>query len=716
MAANPFTQYLTEINKAYARGDSTEHTHRPALKTLIEALSDKITATNEPSRIKCGAPDLVISRSLRKLDQNIGYIETKDINANLNEAAKTDQIKKRYLPSLPNFILTDYIEFRWYINGEKKLTARLAEESAGKFTATDKSISDVQELLGHFLRQQPTAITSAKELAERMAHLARLLHDITAETFKVETERGQLHAQFDAFKKVLIHDLTADQFADMYAQTIAYGLFAARCHIEDVNVFGVDKYAAFHGMDVKKGELTREHAAFLLPKTNPFLRKAFGHIAGPDLDDRIAWLVDEIIALLRQARMDIVLKDFGKRTKRTDPVIHFYETFLAAYDSKLRETRGVYYTPEPVVSYIVRSVDFLLKEKFGLKQGLADKSKIKIPVKITKGTKTVETTKEFHKCLILDPATGTGTFLYEVLQNIYDTIRRTSKGAWPEYVRDHLLPRLFGFELMVAPYAIAHMKLGLALAETGYDFSSDERLRVFLTNTLQEAEEASNLPLFTQWLADEAREANEVKRDLPIMVVLGNPPYSGHSANASETKEFIQPGQSYSIQSVKGRMVQKTAGKNGTWIRYKTFIGQLLQDYYKIDGQPLGEKNPKWLQDDYVKFIRFAQWRIEQTGSGILAFITNHGYLDNPTFRGMRQNLMSTFSEIYILDLHGNAKKKETCPDGSEDKNVFDIQQGVSIGIFVKQPQSSPSVLACDFSSESPAIHSRGSSALKGQN
>jgi predicted helicase len=313
-------------------------------------------------------------------------------------------------------------------------------------------------------------------------------------------------------------------------------------------------------------------------------------------------------------------------------------------------------------------------------------------------------TREFHRCLILDPAAGTGTFLYDVIQTIYDTIRRPAKGAWPEYVRDHLLPRLFGFELMVAPYAIAHMKLGLALAETGYDFSSDERLRVFLTNTLQEAEEMTDLPLFGQWLADEAKEANEVKRELPIMVVLGNPPYSGHSANASEITQFIEPNKPYSVQKADGSIVNKIAGNKGTLIKRKNFIGQLLLDYYIVDGQPLGEKNSKWLQDDYVKFIRFAQWRIEQTGSGILAFITNHGYLDNPTFRGMRQNLMNTFSDIYILNLHGNSKKKETCPDGSEDKNVFDIQQGVSIGIFVKQLQSSTSVPACD------------PSALKGRN
>lgn len=656
-------EYLQRINAAYARGDATEHTHRPALKTLIEALGDRVTATNEPRRVDCGAPDFVVSRRLRRTDETFGYIECKDIGTPLGREERSPQLK-RYLAGLDNLILTDYIEFRLYVGGEHRQTAVLARERDGTFRPTTDGPDEVAGLFTAFFAGEPMRVSSPKILAERMAGIARLLRDLIAETFAREAEQGPLHTQYEAFKRVLLHDLEPGDFADMYAQTICYGLFAARCHISEQAAWGPDEHAAFHGVDAGPREFTRERAGWLLPKTNPFLRNIFGQIAGPEMDDRVAWLVDDLVALLRNAQMDRVLRDFGHAQQgRTDPVVHFYETFLAAYDPRLRESRGVYYTPEPVVSYIVRSVDWLLREKFGLRRGLADEKKVKVRVN-ENGSFTPVTGQslrearqngrpviDVHRCLILDPAAGTGTFLFEVIRRIHRRFQR-NQGAWPGYVRDHLLPRLFGFELMMAPYAICHMKLGLELADTGYDFESDERLGVYLTNTLEEAEEMTGLPLFGHALAEEVRAANRVKRDLPIMVILGNPPYSGHSEN------------------------------KGDWIR------GLLRDYYFVDGEPLGEKNPKWLQDDYVKFIRYAQHRIQQTGAGILAFVTNHGYLDNPTFRGMRQQLMQTFSEIYVLDLHGNAKKKETCPDGSKDENVFDIMQGVSIGIFVKLPDA----------------------------
>jgi len=632
MAEKPFDEYLRQINEAYLRGDATEHTHRPALKKLIESLGKKLTATNEPRRVKCGAPDFVVTRRKRTLDEKIGYIECKDIGTNLSQAAKTEQIKKRYLPGLHNFVLTDYIEFRWYVSGEVRLAARLANEGIGeKFKLADKGVDKVGELLGLFLSQEAERITTAKELAIRMGGMARLMRNVIGETFKQEEEAGILHGQLEAFREVLIHDLKPERFADMYAQTICYGLFTGRCHIEDMTVFGPDKYAAFHGMNGKRGEFTRRDAAYLLPKTNPFLRKMFNHIAGPDLDERIAWLVDDVVALLRETRMEGVLKDFARKKGRRDPVVHFYETFLAEYDPKLRKSRGVYYTPDPVVSYIVRSVDWLLKENFGVKRGLADESKIKTE----KG--------EVHKVLILDPAVGTGTFLFEVIDLIHSRFRK-QKGMWSGYVREHLLPRLFGFELMMAPYAIAHMKLGLELAETGYDFESDERLGIYLTNTLEEAEETTR-NLFAQWLSEEARAANNVKKDLPIMVVLGNPPYSNF-----------------------GMMNQ------GEWI-----LG-LLEDYKK----GLGEKKLN-IRDDFIKFIRYGQFRIDQTGAGVLAFITNNTYIDGITRRRMRESLLETFSDIYILNLHGDIANKEKCPDGSKDENIFDIQQGVAIGIFVRE-------------------------------
>lgn len=616
--------YLKQIEKDLTAGNATEHTYRPALKNLIESLQKKITATNEPKREQCGAPDFIITQGQKTL----GYIEAKDIGKSLKEVLKTDQLK-RYLGSLNNLVLTDYLEFRWFVNGEHRLTATLATVGKNAKLKTDaESQEQVAELLNSFLNTQAVELANSRELATRMAGFARLIRDSIENALTEEKATSTLHQQMEAFKKVLLHSLEESEFADMYAQTICYGMFAARCNS-------------------KSSDFTRQKAAWFLPKTNPFLRNLFIHIAGPDLDSRIAWAVDDLAELLKHSDINGIMEEFGHRTRREDPVVHFYETFLAAYDPKMREIRGVYYTPEPVVSYIVRSVDHILKETFGLKKGLADSTKIKIPY--PEGNKKLE----YHKVQILDPATGTGTFLYEVIRQIHESFAK-NRGMWPGYVSQHLLPRIFGFELLMAPYTVAHLKLVLLLEELGYDFQSEERLHVYLTNTLEEAFEGIQLP-FADYLAKEANSAGQIKNNMPIMVILGNPPYSGHSANV------------------------------GTWIK------NLIDDYKMVDGKPLGERNPKWLQDDYVKFIRFAQWRIEQTGYGVLAFISNHGYLDNPTFRGMRQSLMNTFDEIYLLDLHGNTKKKEKCPDGSKDENVFDIQQGVAIGIFVKKNGSKQS-------------------------
>jgi predicted helicase len=620
------SDYLKKIEKAYTAGNATEHTHRPALKELLESMAAGITATNEPRRVKCGAPDFIVTKKQTPL----GYIECKDIGKSLAEVERTDQIK-RYRESLGNLILTDYLEFRWYVGGQYRLTVQLATVADGKIKPVKNADQSLQELFSAFLTTSTPTVNSPKDLAVRMAALARLIREIMKAAFNEEDltddEPDPLHEQIDGFRKVLIHDLSPEQFADMYAQTICYGLFAARCNADSARRF------------------TRQNAGFDLPRTNPFLRKMFDYIAGVNLDERIVWAVDDLAELLNHTDMEAILKDFGKHTRQEDPVVHFYETFLAVYDPKMREARGVYYTPEPVVSYIVRSIDHILKTDFKLKDGLADATRIKV------NQPTGKKKMDVHKVQILDPATGTGTFLYGIIDHIHNDFK-DDKGMWSSYVSQHLLPRLFGFELLMAPYAVAHMKLGLQLKQSGYDFQSAERLRIYLTNTLEEAHAMSGLPLFTQWIAEEANAASDIKKDAPVMVVLGNPPYSYESEN------------------------------NGEW------ISSLIRDYYKVDGAPLGERNPKGLQDDYVKFIRFAQWRIEQTGYGILAFICNNGYLDNPSFRGMRQSLMQTFDDIYILDLHGNSKKKEKSPDGSEDKNVFDIQQGVAIGIFVKRTKS----------------------------
>jgi predicted helicase len=623
-----FASYGKEIEAALQQGNATEHTHRTALKLLLESLDTGITATNEPKRIRCGAPDYIVTQGQTPL----GYIEAKDVGESLDKVERGEQMR-RYRESLANLVLTDYLEFRWYVGGEHRMTARLARVGLDNKVRLEKDGAEqVAALLTAFLTAQVPTIGTPRELAERMAALARLIRDAIGHALADGDEHDPLHQQMEGFRRVLLHDLTAAQFADMYAQTICYGLFAARCN--------------HHGPE----RFTRLHAAYELPKTNPFLRRMFNHIAGPDLDERIAWAVEDVAELLHYSDMSAILQNFGKRTRQEDPVVHFYETFLAAYDPKMRESRGVYYTPEPVVSYIVRSVDHILKTDFGLPDGLADAGKIKV--------KHGDAEIERHRVLILDPATGTGTFLYGVINRIYESFKN-NRGLWSGYVSQHLLPRLFGFELLMAPYAVAHLKLGLLLGESGYDFASDERLRVYLTNTLEEASRAAD-SLFAQWVAEEANAAAAVKQELPIMVVLGNPPYSGHSAN---TGQWISD------------LLRDRGGAGGS--------------YFEVDGQPLGEKNPKWLNDDYVKFIRFAQWRIERTGYGVLAFITNHGYLDNPTFRGMRRSLMQTFDELYLLDLHGNSKKKEKAPDGGKDENVFDIQQGVAIGIFVKKPRSS---------------------------
>jgi len=467
---------------------------------------------------------------------------------------------------------------------------------------------------GKYFYHATLSVATARELA---LHLARRTRQMAFQAaLSLQDESSSLQNDLIAFREVLLPDLPADEFADLYAQTIAYGLFAARCE--------------FHGA---KSTFTRMAAAEAVPKTNPFLRAMFQRLGVFDLDPGIEWIVDDMTAVLANADMAHVLEDFQKQSGREDPVVHFYETFLAAYDPALREVRGVYYTPEPVVSYIVRSVHLLLQSHFGLDTGLTH-----------------------EKALVLDPATGTGSFLFETVRQIEQHVRHQAGAAsWKSYVKENLLERLFGFELLAAPYAVAHLKLALQLENSGYQFTPGERIGVYLTNTLEEMHRRSKV-LLGHALTEEADAAAEIKNEKPVLAVIGNPPYSGHSANKSKTAD----------------------GKDN-------FIGKLLNDYKKVDGAGLGERNPKWLQDAYVKFIRFAEWRVAKTGHGIVAFITNHGYLDNPTFRGMRAHLMETFDEIWLLDLHGNSRKKETAPDGGKEENVFDIQQGVAILLAVKK-------------------------------
>lgn len=611
--------YYDSLKTTFATKQATEHSYRSALENLIQELGGKrVRALNEPKRVKCGAPDFIVERG----GVPIGHVECKDIDVDLNRVERDDQLT-RYRDSLPNLILTDYLEFRWYVEGELHLKARLAHTgSRDRITIDQIGAPQVAELFTAFFDADPQSIGRPRELAERMAAKARLLRDSIERILVQEDEAGPLHSMLTGYREGLIAGLSEADFADLQAQTAAYGLFAARCQHEHDN-----------------GPFTRQSAAFA--ETTPFLRDVFGRIAGPGMDERIAWVVDDLAYLLDRADMASILSEFGKKTRQEDPVVHFYEDFLAAYDPHLREMRGVYYTPEPVVSYIVRSVDHLLRTRFGLADGLADTATV---ASENGGSPRPRVT-------ILDPAAGTGTFLREVVATIRETIEAKGLGgAWPGYVHKHLLPRLFGFELLMAPYSICHLKLALEIGGTDHGFAmpAGERLNVFLTNALEGPDEGHSSPLFAPEIVREAASAYEVKQEKPVMVVMGNPPYSGHSANKS------------------------------AWIA--ELIGSYKQGFPELE-RPA---QAKWLSDDYVKFIRFAQWRIEHTGEGVLGFVTNHSYLDNPTFRGMRRSLMETFDEIYLLDLHGNAKKQERTPDGGNDENVFDIQQGVAIGLFVK--------------------------------
>lgn len=643
-------QYIDNLDQRYRLGNATEHTFRGDLQQLLESLVPTIRATNEPKRQSCGAPDYILT----KKDIPVGFIEAKDIgDKDLDGTKKTGNKEQfdRYKASLNNLIFTDYINFHLYREGEFVTKISIAEITDKGIKPLPENFGNFENLIKDFCVHVGQTIKNSKKLAEMMAGKARLLSDIIEKSLTSDEENQEnstLKDQMLAFKQILIHDITPQGFADVYAQTIAYGLFAARLHDPTLETF------------------SRQEAAELIPKSNPFLRKLFGYIAGPDIDDRIKWVVENLSEIFLASNVEEILKNYGKATKMEDPIIHFYETFLSEYDPKLRKSRGVWYTPQPVVNFLVRAVDDILKTEFDLPQGLADTSKTTIKVntqtadkRSATGYKQIE--QEVHKVQILDPATGTGTFLAEVVKHIHKKFQG-QQGIWSNYVETHLLPRLNGFELLMASYAMAHLKLDLLLTETGYKPTTNQRFRVYLTNSLEEHHQDTGT-LFANWLSTEANEANHIKRDTPVMCVIGNPPYSGESAN------------------------------KGEWIM------SLMDDYKKEPGgkEKLKERNPKAINDDYVKFLRYGQHFIEKNGSGVLAFINPHGFLDNLTYRGMRWHLLKTYDKIYTIDLHGNAKKKETAPDGSIDVNVFDIEQGVSINLFIKTGKKKVSELGKVF-------------------
>lgn len=626
--------YINNCNRLFQTGNAREHSYRGDLQELLNQIinDENIIVTNEPARIRdVGAPDY----SITKKDIPIGYIEAKDIDKPLDSKDYKEQFD-RYKNALDNLIITDYLDFWFYKNGQLIQKIQIAKIEDGKIISIEDNFSTFINSIKDFTTFVSQTITSPSKLAKLMAGKARLLENVIQKAIESDEENeanNSLRNQLEVFKANLIHDMTAESFADIYAQTIAYGLFAARLH------------------DSTLEDFSRQEAVYLIPKSNPFLRGLFNYISGAECDDRLIWIIDSLAEIFLATDVKKLLDGFNQKTGMNDPIIHFYETFLGEYNPKLRKARGVWYTPEAVVNFIVRACDEVLKDEFGLSDGLLDESKVKIKVDdleagFTKSGKQRQREIETHKVQILDPATGTGTFLAETIKFIK---KEFWGGSWSSYVEEHLVPRLNGFELLMASYAMAHLKLDLLLMETGYKPSEKQkRFNVFLTNSLEAHHEQTG-SLFASYLANESKEADRVKKETPVMVVMGNPPYAVSSSNKSE------------------------------WIQ------ELIKDYKK----DLNERNIQPLSDDYIKFIRYGQHYIEKNGEGILAYISNNSFIDGIIHRQMRKSLLECFDKIYILDLHGNSRKQEVCPDGSKDENVFDIMQGVSINIFVKKKSKS---------------------------
>ncbi|HPD33953.1 MAG TPA: N-6 DNA methylase [Candidatus Kapabacteria bacterium] len=600
--------YLQNIFNTYKKGDAREESYYSHLASFIQQFSEtqrnkKIAITILPKKTEAGNPDFRIWDGRQKIT---GYIEAKDIGTDLDRIEKTEQLQ-RYLETFPNVILTNFTEFRFYRDGNMIDKVEIARPFVmTKLSALppleneDKFFSLLTRFLDFSLPRTYTAKTLAYELAKR----TRFLKDnVITEELTIGTE--SIQETYETFKDFLIFGLTKEDFADIYSQTITYGLFAARLRAEQ--------------------DFNRVTAYSYIPKSIGILRDIFKFISFGDLPKQLEIIIDDIAEVLSVADVKQILEEYYHQGKGNDPVLHFYETFLSTYDPMTREKRGVYYTPEPVVSFIVRSINEILKDKFNIVDGLASPN-----------------------VTLLDPAGGTLGFLAKAVEVAVEEFEsKYGKGGIESFLKNQILENFYAFELMMAPYAIGHIKMSFLLEELGYKLSDDERVKYYLTNTLDMVElQQSKLPGMSS-LSKESHHALEIKKDVPILVILGNPPYSGVSTN------------------------------KGKWITDQ------IEIYKYVDGKYFKEKK-HWLQDDYVKFIRFAQWKIDEAGQGVLGFITNHSYIDNPTFRGMRQSLMKSFDEIYILDLHGNSLKKEKSPDGGKDENVFDIQQGVAICFMIK--------------------------------
>ena len=638
--------YINDVNDIYNSGVQTEHTYRvPLVNLLTQLLSGnkkrKVRVYNESTRKDYGAPDI----EFRRDDVTVSFIETKKIGDPdlLGQSSKQHKEQfDRYKNAVNLIAFTDYLVFYLYENGEQVLSARIGREEAFGVV-----INEDEQQLENFLKivyklgdAEPQPIRSAKLLAEVMAAKARFIAAVlnTAMTKNATAEDNDLHAKLDAFQKFLVHDMSVEQFTDFYAQTIVYGLFVARIYDKTPKTFSL------------------QEAAELIPAINPFLKKIFKHLALAELHSGIKWIVEDLVSIFRVTDMKRVMHNYGK-----DPLVHFYEEFLEAYNPKIREDFGVWYTPQEVVGFIVDAVDTILRKKLNTEKGLADNSLITYK------------DQTFHKVQILDPATGTGTFLATAAEKIYASYKG-KEGCWPEDVVKHIIPRLNGFEYLMAPYTMAHLKVATALHLNELQEDLPERLNIFLTNSLDKDYPEERLD-FAKFITDESNAASRIKRDTPVMVVMGNPPYNEKSANDGDW-----------IMDLMDDYKQEPGLQ-----RVNVGVNRKRESIYK---NTLKERNPKGLNNDYCKFIRLGQNFVENTEEGVLAYICGNTFLDTALFRGMRYELLKKFDEIYIINLHGSTKRNESTGEGGKDECVFNIQVGVSINIFIKRRDGDSNTLA----------------------
>jgi Predicted helicase len=631
-SVNLFETYLNELRKHHQ--EKTELSDRPHLKNLLEGITATLegnpTLLHEPKRHTggFGAPDFQV-----KSGENIlGYIEVKKIGEPLEPLIHSEQIKKyKHLSS--NILLTNYIDFIW-LKGDAPPKGASLGSSTQLFLQYHKIKQEdaeaVEAQIKDFFSVPPKGITKAKDLAAALAPRSQRLRDFFIDQLKQQERdhKGILFELYDAFKRKVFKDFRTEEFANVFAQMVAYGIFLARLNTDGKTHLDVNNAQDYIPHNF---ELIHQLVRFL-----DYLNK--------DKYKEIKWIVDEIFSIINTFDLEAIQRDFSFSTLKNntahqeaiiekDPYIYFYEDFLTEFDNDLRRQMGVYYTPLPIVRFIIQGVEDILQGTFEIKDGFAN-----------------------SKVTALDFATGTGTFLIELFRHALQNLPKDS-GKRNHIIKSHLLQDFYGFEYMIAPYTIAHLKLSEFLKEEGYELQSDDRLGVYLTNTLESLENEDNqlIPGLSA-LNAEGEKAQEIKKQ-DILVIVGNPPYSGVSRNDT-------PG--------------------------------LIDAYKYVEGKSINEKK-HWLNDDYVKFIRFAQQKMDAVSEGVVGIITNHGFLDNPTFRGMRASLLETFDQIYIVNLHGNAKKKEVCPDGSKDENIFDIQMGTCITFFIKKPGVKKGVFYTDL-------------------